>query len=141
LSIEYFAAQVLSEINYANHLLQRGVDGHKLAEQIMTLMNAYYPFRVERDSIGKAAEVGYKAKRSISAAQDARRNNAINSRSPVERFVAKEAKEIREKHPKWKPHRVAAEIERRAKDPKRGQCIETSLSTIRRILTKLDCSD
>ncbi len=141
LSIEYFAAQVLREINFVNRSLQDGVDGHKLAERMMTLMDAYYPFRVERDSIGKAAEVGNKAKRSISAAQDARRNNATDTRSPVEQFVEKEAKEIREKHPIWKPYRVATEITRRAKDPNRAQCIETSFSTIRRILARLDCSD
>jgi len=140
LSIEYFAADVLREINHVDFLLQRGVDGHKLAGQMMRLMDAYYPFTVEHHGIAKAAEAGYKAKRSISAAQDARRNHATDSRSAVERFVAKEAREIREKHPMWKPHRVATEIERRAKDPNRAQCIETSFSTIRRILAKLDCS-
>ena len=117
LSIEFFAAQVLREINSVNYSLQRGDDGHKLAERMMTLMDAHYPFIVERDSIGKAAEAGNKAKRSIRAAQDARRNNATESRSPVERFVEREAKEIRKKHPIWKPHRVATEISRRAKDP------------------------
>src|SRR5262245_11625409 len=80
------------DIDRVDGSLQRGVDGHKVAEHMMTLMGSYYPFRVERDGIGKAAEVGYKAQRSISAAQAARRNNATDTRSPVERFVAEEAK-------------------------------------------------
>ena len=95
LTIEDFAARVISVIDRVLTALDEGADGQTLAGLMLLLIDYYHPFRVERDGIGTAAEAGKRAERSINGARE-----KLNRRSELfKALVTKHKATYCQKHP------------------------------------------